>query len=157
MRALFFLHPCLQKAFLLFSCCVKLIGEEGISLKPRLPFSLRVGHDRTTSLILFTFMHWRRKWQPTPVFLPGEAQGRGSLVGCHLWSRTESDTKWLSSSRLPFLWLPASPSLLSSIYQPFNLLLCESPIDALWPFSFIHSFFCSLPSTLYFCYFLIRA
>ena len=37
-------------------------------------------------------MHWRRKWQPTPVFLPGECQGRGSLVGCHLWGRTESDT-----------------------------------------------------------------
>ena len=28
-----------------------------------------------TSLSLFTFMHWRRKWQPTPVFLPGESQG----------------------------------------------------------------------------------
>ena len=41
---------------------------------------------------LFTFMHWRRKWQPTPVFLPGESQGWGSLVGCHLWGRTESDT-----------------------------------------------------------------
>ena len=40
----------------------------------------------------FTFMHWRRKWQPTPVFLPGESQGWGSLVGCHLWGRTESDT-----------------------------------------------------------------
>ena len=53
---------------------------------------LRVGHDWTTSLSLFTFMHWRRKWQPTPVFLPGESQGRGSLVGCHLWGRTESDT-----------------------------------------------------------------
>ena len=45
-----------------------------------------------SSLSLFTFMHWRRKWQPTPVFLPGESQGWGSLVGCHLWSRTESDT-----------------------------------------------------------------
>ena len=40
----------------------------------------------------FTFMHWRRKWQPTPVFLPGESKGRGSLVGCRLWGRTESDT-----------------------------------------------------------------
>ena len=47
--------------------------------------SLRVGHDWATSLSLFTFMHWRRKWQPTPVFLPGESQGRGSLVGFHLW------------------------------------------------------------------------
>ena len=53
--------------------------------------SLRVGHDWATSLSLFTFMHWRRKWQPTPVFLPGESQGRGSLVGCRLWGRTESD------------------------------------------------------------------
>ena len=47
--------------------------------------SLRVGHDWATALSLFTFMHWRRKWQPTPVFLPGESQGRGSLVGCRLW------------------------------------------------------------------------
>ena len=54
--------------------------------------SLRVGHDWETSLSLFTFMHWRRKWQPTPVFLPGESQGWGSLVGWHLWGHTESDT-----------------------------------------------------------------
>ena len=40
----------------------------------------------------FTFMHWSSKWQPTPVFLPGESQGWGSLVGCHLWGHTESDT-----------------------------------------------------------------
>ena len=40
----------------------------------------------------FTFMPWRRKWQPTPVFLPGESQGWGSLVGCHICGRTESDT-----------------------------------------------------------------
>ena len=53
--------------------------------------SRRVGHDWTTSLSLFIFMHWRRKWQPTPVFLPGESQGRRSLVGCRLWGRTESD------------------------------------------------------------------
>ena len=49
--------------------------------------SLRVGHDSVTSLSLFTFMHWRRKWQPTPAFLPGEFQGQGSLVGCRLWDR----------------------------------------------------------------------
>ena len=40
---------------------------------------------------LFTFMHWRRKWQPTPVFLPGESQGQRSLVGCYLWGHIESD------------------------------------------------------------------
>ena len=57
---------------------------------------LRVGYDWATSLSLFTFMHWRRKWQPTPVFLPGESQGRWSLVGCHLWGRTESNTTEVS-------------------------------------------------------------
>ena len=52
------------------------------------------------SFILFTLTYpseslcglWRRKWQPTPVFLPGESQGWESLVGCHLWGRTELDT-----------------------------------------------------------------
>ena len=53
---------------------------------------LRVGHDRETSLLLFTFMRWRRKWQSTPVFLSGESQGQGRLVGCCLWGRAESDT-----------------------------------------------------------------
>ena len=53
--------------------------------------SLRVRHDCATSLSLFTFMHWRRKWQATPVFLPGESQGRGSLVVVHLWDHTELD------------------------------------------------------------------
>ena len=50
---------------------------------------LGVRHDRATSLSLF--MHWSRQWQPTP-FLARESQGRGSLVGCRLWGRTESDT-----------------------------------------------------------------
>ena len=53
------------------------------------------------------WLMWRRKWQPTPVFLPGEYQGRGSLVGCCLWGRTESDTTeatYSSSSQ----WLMAS-------------------------------------------------
>ena len=58
----------------------------------------RVGHGvhgvakSWTRLSDFTFTHWRRKWQPAPVFLPGESQGQGSLVGCCLWGRTESDT-----------------------------------------------------------------
>ena len=44
-----------------------------------------------TRLSDFTFTHWRRKWQSTPVFLPGESQGWQSLVGCCLWGRTESN------------------------------------------------------------------
>ena len=53
--------------------------------------SPKVGHDQATSLSFFTFKHWRRKWQPTPAFLPGESQGWGSLVGCPLWGHTELD------------------------------------------------------------------
>ena len=58
--------------------------------------SRRVGHDWATSLSLFTFMHWRGKWQPTPVFLPGEFQGRGATV----YGKAQSWTwlKWLNSS-----------------------------------------------------------
>ena len=57
-----------------------------------------VGHHRATSLSLFTFMHWRRQWRPTPVFLPGKSPGRGRLVGCCLWGRTESDTTLRSTA-----------------------------------------------------------
>ena len=75
----------------LFSMCK---GETGFytMIYPSFMGSWRAGHDWTTSLTLFTFMHWRRKWQATPVFLPGESHGRGSLVGCRLWGHTESDT-----------------------------------------------------------------
>ena len=54
--------------------------------------SQRVGHDWVTSLSLFTFIHWRRKWQPAPVFLPGESHGRGSLVGC-IYGVAQSQTR----------------------------------------------------------------
>ena len=52
-----------------------------------------VAQSRTwlKQLSMHACMHWRRKWQPTPVFLPGESQGQKSLVGCHLWGLTESD------------------------------------------------------------------
>ena len=63
--------------------------------------SLRVRHDWPTSLSLFTLMHWRRKWQSTPVFLPGESQGQRSLVGCCLRGRKgRTRLKWLSSSSI---------------------------------------------------------
>ena len=51
---------------------------------------LNVGKISIFELLLCT--RWRRKWQPTPVFLPGESQGWGSLVGCHVWGHKESDT-----------------------------------------------------------------
>ena len=76
--------------------------------------SQRVGHDWVTSLSLFTFMHWRRKCQPTPVFLPGESQGRVSLVGCRLWGRTELDMKVLCRV----------PGTISSCSCPGTISLC---------------------------------
>ena len=62
--------------------------------------SLGVGHDWATSLSLFPFMHWRRKWQPTPVFLPGESQGWGACWAA-VYGVTQSWTRlrWLSSSK----------------------------------------------------------
>ena len=65
--------------------------------------SLRVGHDWVTSLSLFTFMHWRRKWQPTPVFLPGESQRQWAPVYGVTQSRTR--LKWLSSNITNFVRL----------------------------------------------------
>ena len=72
--------------------------------------SLGVGHDWVSSLSLFTFMHWRRKWQPTPVFLPGESQGQGSLWAAvygvaQSWTRL----KWLSSSSSSSSSMACSP------------------------------------------------
>ena len=71
--------------------------------------SLRVGLGWATSLSLFAFMHWRRQWQPTPVFLAGESRGRGSLVGCRLWGHTESDTTEVTWQRQ---------------HQPYHLVSC---------------------------------
>ena len=64
---------------------------------------LRVGHDWATSLSLFTFMHWRRKWQPTPVFLPRESQGAWWAA---VYGVTQSRTrlKRLSSSSSTRIW-----------------------------------------------------
>ena len=65
--------------------------------------SLRVGHDWATSLTLFTFMHWRRKWQPTPVFLPGESQGWGSLVGYSPWGCQRVGHDWVTNTHTSWL------------------------------------------------------
>ena len=64
--------------------------------------SLRIGHDWVTSLSLFTFMHWRRKWQPTPVFLPGESQDEGAWwAAVYGVAQSRTRLKWLSSSSKP--------------------------------------------------------
>ena len=88
--------------------------------------SLRVGHDWATSLSLFTFMHWRRKWQRTPVFLPGESQGPGSIYGV---TQSRTRLKWLSSSstRFGIAFLPRSKCLLISWLQSPSAVILEPP------------------------------
>ena len=76
------------------------------------------GYDWVTSLSLFTFMAWRRKWQPTPVFFPGESQGRGSLVGCHTFSSSLG-------------WLGSSPE--EGIGNPLQYSCLENPLDTQQP------------------------
>ena len=87
-------HPCLLIWQEILRFLEKAMAPHSSTLAWKIPWteepgrlqsmgSRRVRHDWVTSLSLFTFMHWRRKWQPTPVFLPGESQG---------WGRTESDT-----------------------------------------------------------------
>ena len=93
--------------------------------------SLRIGNDWATSLSFFTFMHWRRKWQPTSVFLPGESHVWRSMVGYSPWGRWVGDDWATSLSRFTFMhwrrkWQPTPVflsgesqgrrSLVSSIY-----------------------------------------
>ena len=68
--------------------------------------SRRIGHDWATSLSFFTFMLWRRKWQPTPVFLPGESQGWGSLLsmGSHRVGHDWSDLAVAAAASFKLLW-----------------------------------------------------
>ena len=77
--------------------------------------SLRVGHDWVISLSLFTFLHWSRKWQLSPMFLPGESQGQGAWWAdvCGV-ARSRTRLKWLSSSRAPFPNSNPFPSLKSN-------------------------------------------
>ena len=106
--------------------------------------SLRVGHDWMTSLSLFTFMHWRRNWQSTPVFLPGESQRWENLVGSRLWG-------WLH--RVGYDWsnpaaaaakLLVSPSYLNAILAGCSNLGCR--FFFFHHFKYVLPFFCGLKS-----------
>ena len=89
--------------------------------------SRRVRHDWATSLSLFTFLHWRKKWQPTPVFLPGESQGRGSLVGCRLWGSHRVGHDWSDLAAAAGSWesaeLAGRPGNSSNYFYLFIYLL----------------------------------
>ena len=82
---------------------------------------LRVGHDWATSLSPFTFMHWRRKWQPTPVFLPGESQGRGSLwAAIYGVAQSRTQLKRLSSSSSSSKVIQWCTYIYSSLFRFFT-------------------------------------
>ena len=103
----------------------------------------RVGHewqDWATLLSLFTFMHWRRKWQHTPVFLPGRSQGQWNLVGCRLWGCTESDITeateqqqqpWIEVIRFPRPTLPLEDTPVTGRGEHLAVLLqlCDYQLE----------------------------
>ena len=91
--------------------------------------SLRVGHDWRTSLSLFTFIHWRRKWQPTPMFLPGESQGWGNLVGCHLWRcRVGHDWSNLAAAAAVYPILNTQNKVLDNLEADLTCISNQIPI-----------------------------
>ena len=91
--------------------------------------SLWVGHDWATSLSLFSFTHWRRKWQPTPVFLPWKSQGGGAWwAAVYGVARGRTRLKWLSSSlHLSIIYLPHSQHVQNlNHYHPSSTLFYTS-------------------------------
>ena len=70
-----------------YSCLENPMNRE--AWKAAVHRSLRVGHDWATSLSLFTFIDWKKKWPPTPLFLPRECQRSQSLEGWCLWGHKE--------------------------------------------------------------------
>ena len=109
--------------------------------------SLRVGHDWVTSLSLFPFMHWRRKRQPTPVSLPGESRGWGSLVGCHLWAlhRVGHDWSDLVAAAAGYMYMYCwviccSSKTIKTLLIGYSVQFSRSVVsDSLWPHESQHA------------------
>ena len=89
--------------------------------------SLRVVHDWASSLSLFTFMYWRRKWQPTSVFLPENPRDRGAWwAAVYGVAKSQTRLKWLSSS--------SSKTLFTSTFienSDYHLIEKHAVIEAL--------------------------
>ena len=114
-----------------YSCYVTTMAPHYSTLAWKIPWteeqslwSRRVWHDWETSLSLFTFMHWRRKCQPTPVLLPVESQGWGSQVGCSLWGcRVRHDWSDLAAAAALSMYYP---TCISPLLKPNNNhMLCN--------------------------------
>ena len=71
---------------------------------------------------------WRREWQPTPVFLPGEFHGQRSLVGYSSWSHKESDmTEWLTQTTKSYDL--RRHTILSSLFLWYTFKNCLSTMS----------------------------
>ena len=79
---------------------------------------------------------WRRQWQPTPVFLPGESQGRGSLVGCRLWGHTELDTTEVTWQQRP------QQQQQQQLSYYFSCMLCQEDTMQMTPLVHSGSVYC---------------
>ena len=100
--------------------------------------SLRVGHDWATSLSLFTFMHWRRKWQPTPVFLPGESQGQRAW-----WAAV------YGSHRVGHDWRDLAAAAAATLREPILYSSLPTSSPRAWLFTTLCS---STPQRCYTCF-----
>ena len=99
--------------------------------------SLRVGYNWATSLSLFSFMHWRRKWQPTPVFLPGESQGRGMSMGSHRVGHDWSDSSSHPLRPLKPYWISLLFSWASLVAQTVKNLKNLPALQETWVWSLV--------------------
>ena len=115
--------------------------------------SLGVRHDWEISLSLFTFLHWRRKWQPTPVFLPGESQGQGACWAA-IYGVPQSRTrlKRLSSSSsidllhmFVSIWMEAE---WLNISRKYTLLIKENTVSLANIYYFKNSWFVFIKLTI---------
>ena len=108
--------------------------------------SLGVGHDWATSFLFFIFMHWRRKWQPMPGFLPSELHGQRSLAGCSPWGHKESGvTERLSTVYICQPQYSSSPAPISPLpvhMSTLPLCLYSCPAERLIFAMFLIPYIC---------------
>ena len=96
----------------------------------------RVAQSQTglKRLSMHACMHWRQKWQSTPVFLPGESQGQRSLVSCRLWGRTESiTTEGTQQQQQQHTYLMGEPMGCTTILSLEVQFSCSIVSDSLRP------------------------
>ena len=119
------------------SCSEKAMAPHSSTLAWKIPWteepgglqsmgSLGVGHDWENSLSLFTFMHWKRQWQPTPVFLPGESQWWAWWAAVYGVAQTQTWLRQLSSSSINPMKMNGCRNICTAIRRRMYSHLCIS-------------------------------